>query len=104
SRRRHTRSKRDWSSDVCSSDLLRDYKTNETMLLTEDQFMDYAAKLLKDNGRDEKPQQLQHARYLIEEYYATHEVTPMEEAVEIQIGRASCREGEERDERDGTQT
>ena len=63
---------------------LRDYKTNETMLLTEDQFMDYAAKLLKDNGRDEKPQQLQHARYLIEEYYATHEVTPMEEAVEIQ--------------------
>src|SRR6266513_5908202 len=24
SRRRHTRSKRDWSSDVCSSDLLRD--------------------------------------------------------------------------------
>src|SRR5699024_11717934 len=30
SRRRHTRSKRDWSSDVCSSDLLydfiRDYK------------------------------------------------------------------------------
>src|SRR5699024_11573651 len=27
SRRRHTRSKRDWSSDVCSSDLdLRDYR------------------------------------------------------------------------------
>src|SRR5699024_11822713 len=25
SRRRHTRSKRDWSSDVCSSDLLTDY-------------------------------------------------------------------------------
>src|SRR5699024_4582521 len=25
SRRRHTRSKRDWSSDVCSSDLFRDY-------------------------------------------------------------------------------
>src|SRR5215207_9568243 len=25
SRRRHTRSTRDWSSDVCSSDLLRDY-------------------------------------------------------------------------------
>src|SRR6266704_1494530 len=24
SRRRHTRSKRDWSSDVCSSDLLRE--------------------------------------------------------------------------------
>src|SRR5699024_11473307 len=26
SRRRHTRSKRDWSSDVCSSDLVRDTK------------------------------------------------------------------------------
>src|SRR5699024_11326433 len=25
SRRRHTRSKRDWSSDVCSSDLVRAY-------------------------------------------------------------------------------
>src|SRR5207249_9653524 len=25
SRRRHTRSKRDWSSDVCSSDLLYDF-------------------------------------------------------------------------------
>src|SRR5690606_40636769 len=25
SRRRHTRFSRDWSSDVCSSDLLRDY-------------------------------------------------------------------------------
>src|SRR5699024_11802631 len=28
SRRRHTRSKRDWSSDVCSSDLLVDNTTN----------------------------------------------------------------------------
>src|SRR5699024_11727949 len=26
SRRRHTRSKRDWSSDVCSSDLAGDYQ------------------------------------------------------------------------------
>src|SRR5699024_11509312 len=26
SRRRHTRSKRDWSSDVCSSDLDKEYK------------------------------------------------------------------------------
>src|SRR5207249_7468155 len=28
SRRRHTRSKRDWSSDVCSSDLIRKLRTN----------------------------------------------------------------------------
>src|SRR5699024_11390451 len=29
SRRRHTRSKRDWSSDVCSSDLVDDPLTNQ---------------------------------------------------------------------------
>src|SRR5699024_11440646 len=28
SRRRHTRSKRDWSSDVCSSDLLGNHRLN----------------------------------------------------------------------------
>src|SRR5699024_12019402 len=28
SRRRHTRSKRDWSSDVCSSDLAQDFEKN----------------------------------------------------------------------------
>src|SRR5207249_6055350 len=28
---RHTRSKRDWSSDVCSSDLLRDPRRERTM-------------------------------------------------------------------------
>src|SRR5699024_6447073 len=40
--RRHTRSKRDWSSDVCSSDLLpetlRDYKTVVLADLDEDKF------------------------------------------------------------------
>src|SRR5207249_8774158 len=30
SRRRHTRSKRDWSSDVCSSDLVEIYNTPKT--------------------------------------------------------------------------
>src|SRR5699024_11789991 len=29
SRRRHTRSKRDWSSDVCSSDLVQSYRMFE---------------------------------------------------------------------------
>src|SRR5699024_11266240 len=34
SRRRHTRSKRDWSSDVCSSDLLQvSIPTKKTMLV-----------------------------------------------------------------------
>src|SRR5699024_11610808 len=39
SRRRHTRSKRDWSSDVCSSDLLDSTKLkNEIKLLKQDGF------------------------------------------------------------------
>src|SRR5699024_4333703 len=33
SRRRHTRSKRDWSSDVCSSDLFNKSKYNNTTRL-----------------------------------------------------------------------
>src|SRR5699024_11455851 len=32
SRRRHTRSKRDWSSDVCSSDLLYTYQANAELV------------------------------------------------------------------------
>src|SRR5699024_11792724 len=32
SRRRHTRSKRDWSSDVCSSDLLPPFLTRSTAM------------------------------------------------------------------------
>src|SRR5207249_7973913 len=33
SRRRHTRSKRDWSSDVCSSDLIRNGKVSGPRML-----------------------------------------------------------------------
>src|SRR5699024_11249937 len=33
SRRRHTRSKRDWSSDVCSSDLNETFSSSSTHLL-----------------------------------------------------------------------
>src|SRR5699024_11953603 len=32
SRRRHTRSKRDWSSDVCSSDLYQPSEENKTLI------------------------------------------------------------------------
>src|SRR5699024_11800962 len=32
-RRRHTRSKRDWSSDVCSSDLAESYEENNCRLV-----------------------------------------------------------------------
>src|SRR5699024_11787586 len=36
SRRRHTRSKRDWSSDVCSSDLLVSFDVNYRNLMWDD--------------------------------------------------------------------
>src|SRR6266513_5444971 len=44
SRRRHTRSKRDWSSDVCSSDL------ENGRLIAEDE--DTAARLAGSSGRE----------------------------------------------------
>src|SRR5699024_11136030 len=37
SRRRHTRSKRDWSSDVCSSDLVREAEFKESRLNSADE-------------------------------------------------------------------
>src|SRR5699024_12234548 len=51
SRRRHTRSKRDWSSDVCSSDLIRIRRNDVDGNITESQFfLDFAA----DNHTDAK--------------------------------------------------
>src|SRR6266700_2301494 len=43
SRRRHTRFSRDWSSDVCSSDLLK--SIGRTSLLTADQEVDLAKRI-----------------------------------------------------------
>src|SRR5699024_11882426 len=37
SRRRHTRSKRDWSSDVCSSDLEETYELLEAIEIEDDE-------------------------------------------------------------------
>src|SRR5699024_11328556 len=83
SRRRHTRSKRDWSSDVCSSDLL-------TLLLpnTSQSIYAYVSRLLDSSGLH---------------FSTTQTVANMEIAVQsasaglgvcftLEIGRASCRE------------
>src|SRR5699024_12297299 len=53
SRRRHTRSKRDWSSDVCSSDLLNILVTFKNYQLTHRGFInqDLASPLLKNRAR-----------------------------------------------------
>src|SRR5260221_5255139 len=83
SRRRHTRSLCDWSSDVCSSDLI---KTNETVLV------------VLDSNHDK-----QHVLKELEAYCSL--VTPgsyivatdgvrrdMADVPRGKIGRASCRE------------
>src|SRR5699024_11410044 len=92
SRRRHTRSKRDWSSDVCSSDLGRSgsYSTSEQQavrdLLTPDE-----VRLLPDGKavlfvRGERP--------VIDDKYnlLRHPCIRFTEDGG-EIGRAACREG-----------
>src|SRR5699024_11461801 len=54
SRRRHTRSKRDWSSDVCSSDLVKSYRmfdrwATDTLPLAGEYFRAITKDLMWDN-------------------------------------------------------
>src|SRR5699024_11577967 len=87
SRRRHTRSKRDWSSDVCSSDLLM-VKLGEDM---------YAIPLNQIEGI------VRVSPYELEEYFVAdpppftyanqqYDFEYLGQLVQGQIGRASCRE------------
>src|SRR5260370_31128969 len=82
SRRRHTRFKCDWSSDVCSSDLtdprilILDDSTSAIDSATEDEIQKAIRRLLQ--GR---------TTLLI-----THRISQIRWADKIQIGRASCRE------------
>src|SRR5207245_6032146 len=89
SRRRHTRCYRDWSSDVCSSDLIRQ--------LLMDRIIAIHKKLpnchLVMHGSSSVPQDLQEE---LRKYGGDMKQTwgvPVEEIQKgIQIGRASCRE------------
>src|SRR5207249_6090637 len=92
-RRRHTRSKRDWSSDVCSSDLVlrrflrqSGYTLHHVMNIT-----DVDDKIIRNSSRD---------GLTVKQYTAKYEKAFLEDAstlnieqpVLVQIGRASCRE------------
>src|SRR5256885_6666386 len=79
SRRRHTRLQGDWSSDVCSSDLIRPRRPQQ-------------------NGKVERSHRIDQ-----EEFWGRHRFTDLDEATTAlrawertynyeQIGRASCRE------------
>src|SRR5260221_9793563 len=82
SRRRHTRSLCDWSSDVCSSDLgaeivesLDDETAAETL---EEMAAERQAQIIGDMDEERAADILEH-------------MSP-DEAADVQIGRASCRE------------
>src|SRR5690606_40726743 len=84
SRRRHTRFSRDWSSDVCSSDLDYDgrkaidwgiYGAPETFLVDAEGIVRW-----KHVGP-------------IDEATIERSLLPALDAIGVQIGRASCREG-----------
>src|SRR5690606_40161199 len=87
SRRRHTRFSRDWSSDVCSSDLRtrQEKPEGEYTEMGWEVYPDGLYTLLKRVHSDYSPR----AIYITENGAAfADQLTPDE------IGRASCREGE----------
>src|SRR5206468_9594592 len=89
SRRRHTRSDRDWSSDVCSSDLRRAQRV--LAALEQGVKLDEAVRAFDDNG--EFHWRLTNATHARGGFLAAlrgwHEAL---DAKAFQIGRASCRE------------
>src|SRR5207302_4561275 len=76
SRRRHTRFSRDWSSDVCSSDLLRSVRN-------------------LSQGSAEKGGRLSCTRHWGRPGFGGAFASPPARAESAQIGRASCREREQ---------
>src|SRR3712207_8523117 len=84
SRRRHTRYWRDWSSDVCSSDLVP---------RAAERLRQAARRGGDDRARRLERQQLQRQRGAVDHLAPTPRVRALAEpAVPVQIGRASCRE------------
>src|SRR5699024_11883070 len=85
SRRRHTRSKRDWSSDVCSSDLLYDIVNYDDILNNRNRI----PLITYNQYRKEKKKKFKNDPYQVAnwEYNQNKDIyiCPNE------IGRASCR-------------
>src|SRR5207249_7973163 len=92
SRRRHTRSKRDWSSDVCSSDLeARLLSILEERLQPANRLRQLDELRGKPAGTHEPPVLEQHAEQHL--YPFARGAGQLEQAERMsEIGRASCRE------------
>src|SRR5699024_11995166 len=94
---RHTRSKRDWSSDVCSSDLMlanitREKQLRDAVMGYNDECrwgqIDLAGQRVEPSFREEF--MLAHDKWGDEIQIADSEIV----MVKVEIGRASCRERE----------
>src|SRR5206468_9618345 len=81
SRRRHTRSDRDWSSDVCSSDL----RGRRLQIVV-------ARFLCSFRGKERFHRRLHRARRTVWQQSRQARASAAELARILQIGRASCRE------------
>src|SRR5699024_11346539 len=94
SRRRHTRSKRDWSSDVCSSDLSR-YILQYKLARGKGAPLEEQIAILKEYKSQEYTERWS---YVLARLYAQAGMREacIEECDDLKIGRASCREKEER--------
>src|SRR5699024_12089090 len=91
SRRRHTRSKRDWSSDVCSSDLKQDSRVFDVPAVKGRMAASsYAVKPGDALSAVFEPGQFAQQAYSL----AVHGPNGFQR-VAREIGRASCREGVE---------
>src|SRR5206468_6779253 len=91
SRRRHTRSDRDWSSDVCSSDLIaQDYLSKNDLEGAEGE----ANKAIAYNSSNDDAYVVRGLVSYIRALQAkkTMEVDNCLTGVDAEIGRASCRE------------
>src|SRR5699024_11280817 len=90
SRRRHTRSKRDWSSDVCSSDLFTEDRLEQAIieLLAAEGYPHTVGEALDRNPDDVLIKS--DLRQFLATRYKDDLITEYE--IESKIGRASCRE------------
>src|SRR5690606_40430498 len=90
SRRRHTRFSRDWSSDVCSSDLggAPEEASDTAPVETESVVIDGSAVVIDPTGGDAQAVADALSAPAEENAAAADEATPEE----TQIGRAACRE------------
>src|SRR5699024_11466727 len=87
SRRRHTRSKRDWSSDVCSSDL----KYEVDYCLKKDCSMEPPRYYVFFGAKDEASMTAAFKEYTGWQLKKSKKIS-VRKKLSLEIGRASCRE------------